>query len=53
MHLNREIVGDLVVVNQGAFNSRIAYSCGCGSDDDCGCEGGEGSCECGGDPECE
>ena len=46
-------VGELVRVNAVAYNSMMAHSQGCGSDDDCGCEGGEGSCECGGDPECE
>lgn len=41
---------EFVSVNQFLSHST---ECLCGSDDDCGCEGGEGSCECGYDPECE
>ena len=31
-------VGELVRVNAVAYNSMMAHSQGCGSDDDCGCE---------------
>lgn len=47
METNDFFVGELVMTNNFFAN------CNCSSDDDCGCEGGEGSCECGYDPECE
>lgn len=45
-------VSDLKAIRYASLNSVEAIFL-CGSDDDCGCEGGEGSCECGYDPECE
>ena len=48
METNKISVGKLVEINR----VNVCLN-NCGSDDDCGCEGGEGSCECGYDPECE
>ena len=51
MNKNEFLVGEIVAISQDfSYSSTLNYSCG--SDDDCGCEGGEGSCECGYDPEC-
>lgn len=52
MNINVFMVGELVTINQ-VYNYSSISEYSCGSDDDCGCEGGEGSCECGYDPECE
>lgn len=51
MESNSIIVGEMVAINDNSSLYASEYLCG--SDDDCGCEGGEGSCECGYDPECE
>lgn len=48
MDNNDFYAGELVMTN----NFSTTVSCAM-FDDPCGCEGGEGSCECGYDPECE
>ncbi len=46
-------VGELVKINQFPYNSRMNSPYACSSDDDCDCDGPDGSCECGYDPACE
>lgn len=53
MKTNTLKVGELVAIHQFAYGPKKDSPYACSSDDDCSCDGPDGSCECGYDPGCE